>query len=262
LLFAKDLREFEGLSRKAPRVIVYDGKSKLHTRSDKMGAKGYAVAFESLIDYINSQLPSNEIIEKAIRRTVKMFPEIAIRELVANALIHQDFAETGSSVMIEVYSDRLEIANPGLPFISTDRFIDEYQSRNERLADIMRRIGICEEKGSGIDKVIDSAEVYQLPAPDFRAGEKHTLAVLFASMKFEEMERRDKVRACYQHSCLRYVMNEKMTNKSLRERFNLPESKADQVSRIIRDALDEGKVKLDDPENISKRYAKYIPFWA
>lgn len=262
LLFAKDLREFEGLSRKAPRVIVYDGKSKLHTRSDKIGNKGYAVAFEALIDFINSQLPSNEIIEKAIRKTMKMFPEIAIRELVANALIHQDFTETGTSVMIEIYSDRIEIANPGLPYISPDRFIDEYQSRNERLADIMRRIGICEEKGSGIDKVIDSAEVYQLPAPDFRVGEKHTQAVLFASMKFEEMERRDKVRACYQHCCLRYVMNEKMTNKSLRERFNLPESKADQVSRIIRDASDEGKIKLDDPDNTSKRYAKYIPFWA
>lgn len=262
ILFAKDLREFEGLSRKAPRVIVYSGKSKLDTRSDKTGTKGYAVAFEGLIDYINSQLPANEIIEKAIRKTVKMFPEIAIRELVANALIHQDFNETGMSIMIEIYSDRVEIVNPGLPFIPLDRFIDEYQSRNERLADMMRRIGICEEKGSGIDKVIDGIEAYQLPAPDFRVGEKHTQVILFAAMAFEEMERKDKVRACYQHCCLRYVMNEKMTNKSLRERFNLSESKADQVSRIIHDALTEGKIKLDDPDNTSKRYAKYIPFWA
>ncbi len=149
-----------------------------------------------------------------------------------------------------------------MPFIPLDRFIDEYQSRNERLADMMRRIGICEEKGSGIDKVIDGIEAYQLPAPDFRVGEKHTQVLLFAAMAFEEMERKDKVRACYQHCCLRYVMNEKMTNKSLRERFNLSENKADQVSRIIHDALTEGKIKLDDPDNTSKRYAKYIPFWA
>jgi len=82
---------------------------------------------------------------QALRRKVKMFPEIAIRELVANALIHQDFNGSGASVMIEIYSDRLEISNPGKPYISPDRFIDEYQSRNERLADVMRRLGICEK---------------------------------------------------------------------------------------------------------------------
>lgn len=60
-----------------------------------------------------------------------MFPEIAVRELVAHALIHQDFTESGTSVMVEIYDDRMEISNLGLPFISPDRFIDEYQSRNE-----------------------------------------------------------------------------------------------------------------------------------
>src|SRR5271156_6171429 len=92
-----------------------------------------------------------------------------------------------------------------------ERFIDEYQSRNERLADLMRRMGICEEKGSGIDKVIQSAEDYQLPAPDFRVGERRTTAVMFAHQEFEDMSSEDRIRACYQHCVLRYLMNEKMT---------------------------------------------------
>ena len=262
VLFAKNLQDFEGLARKAPRVIIYEGKSKLVTRLDRTGMKGYAVSFENLIDYINNQLPSNEVIGRAFRETVKMFPEIAIRELVANALIHQDFDETGTSVVIEIYEDRIEITNPGKPFIPPERFIDEYQSRNEKLADIMRRARICEEKGSGVDKVIHSVEVFQLPAPDFRVAERHTLAVLFAHKEFEEMDRNDKIRACYQHCCLKYVMNEKMTNQSLRERFKLSEARADQASRIIRDTLEAGSIKLDDPESTSKRYAKYIPYWA
>lgn len=170
ILFAKKLDQFDRLARKAPRVITYEGKNKLQTKSDKPGTKGYAVGFQGLVEFINSQIPSNEVIEQALRREVKMFPEIAVRELVANALIHQDFNESGASVMIEIYSDRLEISNPGKPYISPDRFIDEYQSRNERLADVMRRLGICEEKGSGVDKVIQAAEGYQLPAPDFRIG--------------------------------------------------------------------------------------------
>lgn len=262
ILFAKKLDEFDGLARKAPRVIVYEGKNKLKTKSDRLGTKGYAVGFQGLVEFINGLVPSNEVIEQALRREVKMFPEIAVRELVANALIHQDFTETGASVMIEIYEDRMEISNPGKPFISPDRFIDEYQSRNERLAGLMRRLGVCEEKGSGIDKVIQAAEAYQLPAPDFRVGERRTSAVLFAHQDIDEMDRNDRVRACYQHCCLRYVMNEQMTNQSLRERFKLPESKVATVSQIIAATIDAEKIKPADPTQTSTRYRSYVPFWA
>jgi ATP-dependent DNA helicase RecG len=262
VLFAKRLEEFTGASRKAPRVIVYDGTSKLRTRLDKPAAKGYAVGFEGLLDFINGQIPTNEVITRALRREIKMFPEIAIRELVANALIHQDFMEIGTSVMIEVYADRIEITNPGKPFIPPERFIDEYQSRNEVLADLMRRLRICEEKGSGVDKVVDAAEGFQLPAPDFRVGERHTIAVLFAHKAFESMDRNDRVRACYQHCCLRYVMNQRMTNSSLRQRFKLPEKKAESASRIIRETMAEKLIRLEDPAATSHRYRRYVPFWA
>jgi ATP-dependent DNA helicase RecG len=262
LLFAKRLEDFAGLPRKAPRVVLYEGAGKLKTRLDKPYTKGYAVGFEGLIEFINGLVPGNEMIERALRDEVKMFPEIAIRELVANALIHQDFNESGTSVMIELYSDRLEISNPGEPFIPTERFIDAYRSRNEQLADLMRRLRICEEKGSGIDKVIDAVEVFQLPPPDFRTGTGRTTVVLFAHKVFEAMDRSERVRACYQHCCLRYVMNEKMTNQSLRERFKLPESKAANVSQVISEAVKAGKVKLDDSGTTSKRYARYVPYWA
>jgi ATP-dependent DNA helicase RecG len=59
-----------------------------------------------------------------------------------------------------------------------------------------------------------------------------------------------------------YVMNERMTNQSLRERFGFPESKAETISRVIRDALEAKRIKPDDPTSRSKRYARYIPFWA
>ena len=262
ILFAKKLDSFDRLARKAPRVNVYEGTNKLKTKLDKPGTKGYAVGFQGLVEFINGLVPSNEVIEQALRREVKMFPEIAVRELVANALIHQDFTEMGMSVMVEIYDDRMEISNPGKPFISPDRFIDEYQSRNEQVADLMRRLGICEEKGSGIDKVIQAAEAFQLPAPDFRVSEKRTSVVLFGHKDFEDMDRNDRIRATYQHCCLRYVMNEKMTNQSLRERFRLSEKKTESASRAIRDAVEADKIKLADPEQTSLRYRNYVPFWA
>lgn len=83
--------------------------------------------------------------------------------------------------MIEIFSDRMEITSPGLPLIKTERFLDSPpKSRNETLASFMRRIGICEERGSGIDKVVFQTERFHLPAPAFETTNEHTRAVLFS----------------------------------------------------------------------------------
>jgi len=262
LLLAKKLADFEELARKAPRVVVYTGTSKLETKLDQVGTKGYAVGFQGLIRFIMGQLPQNEVIEDALRKEVKLVPEVVIRELVANALIHQDLAMTGVSVMVEIYVNRVEISNPGEPVVPVDRFIDGYQSRNERVADLMRRMGICEEKSSGIDKVVGAAEVYQLPAPDFRAGLRRTIVTIFGPKPFDEMDREDRTRACYQHCALKWVMSERMTNQTLRERFHLSESKVASVSQVIAAAIEAGMIKADEKVGGSRKFARYLPFWA
>jgi len=263
LLLAKRLDAFPlALARKALRVVIYKGINKLVTREDKTFNRGYAVGFEEFIDFTHSAAPQNRFVEEAVRQETKMFPKQALRELIANALIHQDFTASGASVMIEMFDDRAEISNPGIPPIKVERFIDEYRSCNEQLADLMRRLGICEEKGSGIDKVVSAVEVFQLPAPDFRVGEMRTTAVLFAYEDFADMSKADRVRACYQHCCLQYVSNQRMSNQSLRERFGLPESKAATVSQIIGTTKEAGLIKQDDSESTSTRYARYLPFWA
>jgi ATP-dependent DNA helicase RecG len=262
VLFAKRLDDFEGLFRKAPRVFIYDGIDKLtESRQFKPGVKGYALGFEGLIDFINAHIPSNRIVGKALHAEIKMYSEGMIRELVANALIHQDFNETGTSVTIEIYRDRVEISNPGKSIISPKRMIDEHQSRNEKLADLTRRLGMCEEQGMGIDKVVNDAEVLQLPAPDFWIGERHTVAVIFAHKEFDEMDAKDRVRACYQHCVLRWLMQTTMDNQSLRDRFQLPETRTKTVSIIILKTMEQGDIKLVG-SNTSRRYAKYVPSWA
>lgn len=263
ILLAKKLDAFSlPLSRKAPRVVIYEGIDKLNTREDKPGNKGYAVGFEGLVDFVHSSAPQNRFVEQVVREEVKMFPKQALRELIANALVHQDYLATGTSVMIEMYADRVEISNPGLPPIDVERFIDEYRSCNERVADLMRRLGICEEKGSGIDKVVKQAEIYQLPAPLFRVGASRTIATLFAHQDFADMSKADRIRACYQHCCLMYVSHQPMSNQSLRERFGLEPSKVATVSLIIGATKETGLIKQDDSETSSSRYARYLPFWA
>lgn len=267
LAFAKRLDRFPSLARKAVRVVTYRGTNRIETTREfprpGESAKGYAAGFEDLIAYINSQLPQNEVIEQAIRREVRMYPEKAIRELVPNAMIHQDFSLGGTGPMVEIFDDRLEISNPGLPLIEVLRFIDHSpRSRNERLADLMRRLGICEERGSGIDKVIFHIEAFQLPPPDFRTDTTHTRVVLFAHQDLSRMDKLDRVRACYQHCCLLYVSNRLMTNSTLRERFQIKEADYPVASRIIRDTIAAMLIRPEDPESKSRKHARYVPFWA
>ncbi len=262
LLLAKNLSDFSELERKSARVVVYSGTSKLDTKLDLVWSKGYAVGFQDLVDAILAQLPQNEVIKGALRVEKKLFPPVIIRELVANALIHQDFSISGVSVMIEVYSDRIEISNPGKPLVPVERFIDGYQSRNERLASLMRRMGICEEKSSGIDRVINAAELYQLQAPDFRADKLRTSVLIGGPMDFKNMNRDERVRACYQHCVLKWVLSEHMTNTSLRERFRLIESQSAIASQVITATIDAGIIKQDESLGASRKFARYLPHWA
>ncbi|MGK2914724.1 MAG: ATP-binding protein [Porticoccaceae bacterium] len=262
ILFAKRLDDFASLRRKAARVIQYRGRSRIETLKEQVGTKGYASGFEGLIGYVNGLLPSNEVIGQALRKAVPMFPELAIRELVANALIHQDFFVTGAGPMVEIFDDRIEITNPGEPLVDTQRFVDTPpKSRNETLASLMRRFRICEERGSGIDKVVFEVELYQLPAPLFEVPEGFTRCVLFAHKPLTEMSKVDRIRACYLHACLRCVTRQPMTNSSVRERFGIAEKNASLASRLLNEAVAAGLIVVEDPE-VGTRARTYLPFWA
>lgn len=261
-LFAKRLGDFRGLKRKAVRVVQYRGTGRIETLKEQAWEKGYAGGFEGLVGYINGLLPSNEAIGKALRKTVPMFPELAVRELVANALIHQDFFVTGAGPMVEIFDDRIEITNPGEPLVDARRFVDTPpKSRSEALASLMRRFRICEERGSGIDKVVSQVELYQLPAPMFEVPQGFTRTALFAHRPLGKMDKADRVRACYLHASLKRVMRDYLTNTSLRERFGIEDKNSAVASRLIKEAVEEGAIVPYDPET-SRKLMKYVPWWA
>ena len=146
--------------------------------------------------------------------------------------------------------------------MDTRRFLDSPpRSRNETLASLMRRFRICEERGSGIEKVVFHIEIFQLPAPAFEQPGDFTKVTLFAHRPLNEMDKSDRVRACYLHACLKRVMRDYLTNASLRKRLGVEEKNKAAVSRYIREAVEEGKIKpfeKDAPRNLMK----YLPYWA
>ena len=262
VLLARRFDDWPSLRRKAIRVVQYRDASRVETLREQEGVRGYAAGFEGLVAFIDALLPVNEVIHQAIRTSAPFFPRLAVRELVANALIHQDFSVAGTGPMVEIFADRLEITNPGQPLMDAQRFLDTPpKSRNERLAALLRRMGICEERGSGWDKVVSQTELHQLPAPLAEVPDGHTRVVLFGPRPLTAMAKIDRVRVVYFHACLRHVNRQYLTNTSVRQRFGIQPQNSASASRLIREGLEAGVIVPDDPQAAPK-LMRYIPAWA
>ncbi len=262
ILFATRLGDFEAsLARKGVRFVAYGGNNRTAPVTHRHdGQKGYAAGFEGMVSYLNDLLPKNEHIGSALRVAHPLFPELAIRELVANALIHQDMTVTGAGPQIELFNDRIEITNPGCSLVKLDRMIDlPPRSRNEALASLMRRMGICEEQGSGLDKVVHLVEVFQLPPPLFKADANSMQVVLYGPRTFAEMTPDERVRACYFHAVLKFLGGDKMKNATLCVRLGIDPKNASQASGVINKTLNAGRIRVADPDHPR---AGYVPHWA
>ena len=262
ILFAKNLNNFQRIFRKALRVVQYSGNNREKILKENTSIKGYADSFREIMEYVGALLPSAEPIEGALRNKLLVYPAIAIREAIANALIHQDFFVTGAGPVVEIFSNRIEITNPGKPLIDIQRIVDNPpKSRNERLANLMRRLRMCEELGTGWDRIVLYCEAYQLPAPRINVYEDSTKIVFFSEKSFSDLAQEDKLWSCYLHACIKYIQEEYLTNTSLRERFGLKASSSGSISRLIKNAVEKKLIKPFDPDT-APRYMKYIPTWA
>ena len=262
LLFARDLNEFARLGRKALRVVQYRGINRLIIQKSESFIQGYAICFENVVRYVNALLPSNEDVNAVRLSTTSKFPLPSVREAIANSLIHQDLYITGASTVVEIFDNRIEVTNPGAPLVDVLRIIDNPpKSRNEKLASLMRRLKMCEELGRGWDRMVLACEAQFLPAPRIEVFHDSTKVTLFSEMEFSNIPLEDKLWSCYLHSCLMYIQGDALTNKSLRDRFNVKETSAGSISRLIKESVTEGRIKPLDPKT-AKRYMRYIPSWA
>jgi predicted HTH transcriptional regulator len=73
-------------------------------------------------------------------------------------------------------------------------------------------MGLCEEQGSGMDKIIYSVEEAQLPAPIFRTYDNSTQVILYAYRPFSDLTIEERIRACYQHAVIKYISGKKLKN--------------------------------------------------
>ncbi len=264
IICAKDFSKLPSYERFSVRITEYADKTKLQAKKDLTISAGISLSLDSIVKTVVDILPHSEIIKNATKHLASVIPPIALRELIINSVMHRDFTKTNSFITIELFSDRIEITNPGglLPDISVDRLIDHPSvCRNEVLSDCMRKIGLAEERGSGVDNALIAIELWGLPPVIFESERDYFKAVILMPRTFNEMSKDERITAAYQHACLNKLMNKKTTNSSLRERFKFTSDETTKVGRLIADALDSGKIKLANP-NVSRRDFHYVPYWA
>jgi predicted HTH transcriptional regulator len=262
LLLAKDLSAFSHLKRKAVRVIRYKGNGKTNAIREQVFTKGYAIQFDDITDYIMTLIPQEEEIDGGRRQEHIMFPRKAIREMLGNMIIHQDLTVHGSGPIMEIFDTKVEASNPGSLLVEVNRIIDTVpHSRNESMASFLRIVRICEERGSGFDRMEEGMRDLLIPAPKVETGEDFTRTKLYWYGKLNAWTKEDKIRTCYLYTCYCYVNEIEVANAVLRDRFGIEEKNKAVVSRIIKDTMDAGLLKLSD-ENAAPKMRRYIPYWA
>lgn len=264
VLLAKRLSDFPTLIRKEVRVIKYRGSKRTEIARSKTFDQGYAVSIDRFLDYVDALLPSDEPITGLGARVIeRVYPPAVIRELLLNALIHQDLTSSGNCVLVEIFDNRVEITNPGTLLVNRNRIVDfPPKSRNEHLARIMRRMSLCEELGTGWDRVVELCEASLLPAPDIiEYVNTATKVILYSHIHFAELTEEQKLWACYLHACLLWLEGKSTTNSSLRDRFGLDKKQVSSVSRLLREAVKTGLLKNKD-ESAGTKSARYVPYWA
>ncbi|MCC8162297.1 MAG: putative DNA binding domain-containing protein [Lachnospiraceae bacterium] len=262
LLLEKNLNDFRNLKRKAIRVIQYKGNGRTHALREKVFTKGYAVEFDDICDYINTLVPQSEEIESGSRIEHRMFPEKAIREMVSNLIIHQQLDVRGAGPMMEIFDTKVEASNPGGLLVDINRIIDTApHARNESMASFLRMARICEERGSGFDRMEEGMSDLKIPAPKVETGDDFTRTKLYWYPNLKDWKKEDRIRTCYLATCYYYVNEIDVSNSVLRGRFGIDERNKALMSRIIKETLNAELIKIADP-TAAVKLRKYIPYWA
>jgi len=262
LLFANSFADFDSIKGRNVIVRRYVGNNNRQLLLEQEGGMGYAVGLEGLISFV-MQNTSVEHIDGAVREQIPTYPRVALREFIANALVHQDFTIRGMAITIEIFGNRLTITNPGYSLNDVTRLIDlPPHSRNEQMAQLMLQLGLCERRGSGVDRAVEAMEKMHLPAYKAESGNDFTRVTLFPMKPIADMTKEERIEACYQHCCLAYADNEAMNNQSVRERFGLNKNQGTIASHIISDTVAKGMIKSSNPDSESRKFVSYIPFYA
>lgn len=155
------------------QFIKWDENS---NKVNKLVWDDYSLNPKELIERIWKEVPDwkegIEIPDGIFRRRIASYEEVVVRELLANALVHKPYTTAGD-IFINLYSNRLEIVNPGLlPLgVTPENILHKSQQRNQHLSKIFYDLKLMEREGSGYDKVYETLLSSGKPLPIVKEGD-------------------------------------------------------------------------------------------
>ena len=254
---------FPPLYGKGVEVVTYSGTSRVsETSIPTFFESGFLLNFDSIVEYILNAMGSKEIVTTGLRNSVNPIPPIIVREMLSNAIVHQDFSKNGGKILVECFPDRLEMYNDGNLAIDVDRIVD-YAPRpqNRHFVELLSRFRICEGHGTSFDKIVAATDEYVLPPVQVKKEEYGVRVTVFKKKPWQEYTEEEKVLAVYLHCCLAYVDKKKATNETIRKRFGLGEQSKSQISRLLALCLKQGRIRKN-LNNAGVRNLYYLPYWA
>ena len=170
------------------KCVRFKGKNKSEMQN-YLDINGYLInGIEEAINFIENHTRTGIKIGRIKRVEFFQYPLQAIREAVINAVVHTDYAIQGSSIMISIFDDRLEITNPGgIPLgITLERALaGASRVRNRVIARVFRELKIIEQWGSGLQRIIESCLKYGLKKPLFEDFYSEFVVTLYAEKEKE-----------------------------------------------------------------------------
>lgn len=166
LLFGQDrLDHFPDAWIQAGRFAGRDKSAILdHVRLDMHPLR----AIEEAVAFVEKHSMRGAVIGRVRRRDVWNLPPEAVREAIVNAVVHADYAQRGAPIRVAIFEDRLEVESPGLlPFGLTleDLPLGMSKLRNRVIGRVFHELGLVEQWGSGVQRMIGACRDQGLPAP-------------------------------------------------------------------------------------------------
>ena len=170
LVFAKNVNTY--LPQATITCVAFSGTDKVNILDQKEQDADVVTCIDGAMQFIERHINVSAQIEGVQRKNVWEIPQVAIREALINAVVHRDYLVKGARVMVEIYTDKIIISNPGgLPNGLHEKDFGKYSlTRNSVLASLLLRIGYIEKLGTGINRINELLTLANLPHASFEFG--------------------------------------------------------------------------------------------
>lgn len=169
LFFANEPQDY--IDTAVVRCVAFDGKDKRYISDDKTFTGPLYVQYKKAIQWLKNKLDVRYAIEGTTgpREEIWEIPQTAFKEVIVNALAHRDYYDRGATITIELFEDRVEIANLGglVSAVSPKDFGKRSHSRNPLVFGLFARMRMVEQIGSGIGRIKDLLKENGLEPPLF-----------------------------------------------------------------------------------------------